>query len=295
MMDVQYVCIWYCGELSVTEFFPISVRAVLQFSALCQSTHLTSTVLQSILRLLAERLAPLTAILSPSHSESSPSPTVDGQLVQWLVLLVAHVLSSLTSPELGSENQNPLNLFTPSVIFTEESAAAELKADLDYKLERLHRRQEKLWRASPEPRDQPGKKEASDSGKRGVKMRLLAGGKTSAELKAELDQKLHQFQRVCRKLSAGVGEGMAVKLSDETRRRSAVTSPLAGQLRVEPSHRQQQQQQQQQTSGLPREGILKLELPQGLVMDVVRGLMQFLMGLCSRSEWEIVPVVCKVG
>lgn len=292
-MHIQYVCMVLWG-VKCNRVFPISIRAVLQFSALCQSTHLTSTVLQSILSLLAERLAPLTAILSPSHSESSPPPRVDGQLVHWLVLLVAHVLSSLTSPELGSENQNPLNLFTPSVIFTEESAAAELKADLDYKLERLHRRQEKLWRASPEPKDQPGKKEAADSGKRGVKMRLLAGGKTSAELKAELDQKLHQFQRVCRKLSAGVGEGVAVKLSDEIRRRSAVTSPLAGQLRVEPSHRQQQQQQQQ-SSGSPREGILKLELPQGLVMDVVRGLMQFLMGLCSRSEWEIVPVVCKVG
>ena len=263
---------------------------MLQFSALCQSTHQTSTVLQSILCLLAERLAPLTAILSPTHLQSSPPPTVDGQLVHWLVLLVAHVLSSLTSPELGSENQNPLNLFTPSVIFTEELAAAELKADLDYKLERLHRRQEKLWRSSPEPRDQPSKKEAADGGKRGVKMRLLTGGKTSAELKAELDQKLHQFQRVCRKLTGGSGEAAAVKISEESRRLSGVTSSLAGQLRSEPLH-----QQQQQPAGSPREGILKLELPQDLVRDVVSGLMQFLTGLCTRSEWEIVPVVCKVG
>ena len=263
---------------------------MLQFSALCQCTHLTSTVLQNILKLLAERLAPLTTVLSSSHLLSSSPPPIDGQLIQWLVLLVAHVLSSLSSPELGSENQNPLNLFTPSVLFTEYLAATELKADLKYKLERIHRRQEKLGRASPEPRDQPSKKEAADGGKRAGKIRLLTGGKSSAELKAELDQKLHQFQRMCKKLSTSSGEAVVVKASVESRRLSAGTPPLPGQSRSEPS-----QQQQQQPAGSPHEGILKLELPQGLVLDVVSGLMQFLVGLCTRNEWEIVPVVCKVG
>lgn len=245
--------------------------------------------MRSILGLLAERLAPLTAVLFHPHSQSSvPSPTVDGQLVHWLVLIVAHVLSSLSSPELGTENQNPLNLFTPSVIFTEELAAAELKADLDYKLERLHRRQERLWRTSPEPIDPPGKKEVADGRKRVVKIRQLTGGKTSAELKAELDQKLHQFQRVCKKLSAGSAE-VAVKRPEGGRRLSTITAPIAGQLR------RASEVQPQQPVGSPPEGILNLDLPQGLVTDVVSGLMQFLTGLCARGEWEIVPVVCKVG
>ena len=79
-------------------------RALLQLSALCQRTCTSSNVMQCLLDLLHSKLS----CLLGANGTYGSSRQLDQQLVQWLLLLLSHSLSSLTPSHHG-------NLFSPSL------------------------------------------------------------------------------------------------------------------------------------------------------------------------------------
>ena len=93
---------------------------MLQFSALCQRTVGSTGILECLLSLLAANLPqrpdpPTRSLLLDPTPLADQSPGYDTHLVQWLTLLLAHILSSVLSEE-NDRTTSPskcLNIFTP--------------------------------------------------------------------------------------------------------------------------------------------------------------------------------------
>lgn len=81
-------------------------RTLLQLSALCQRTYQCSNVVRCLFQLLEEKLS----LLLQDTDHTDPTRCPDHLLLQWLVLLLSHILASLSLP---NQSQNRSNLFVP--------------------------------------------------------------------------------------------------------------------------------------------------------------------------------------
>ena len=104
----QHWCGVECGSHNFCgidcSFLPC--RTLLQLSALCQRTYQCSNVVRCLFQLLEEKLSLL--LQDADHTDPTRSP--DHLLLQWLVLLLSHILASLSLP---NQSQNRSNLFVP--------------------------------------------------------------------------------------------------------------------------------------------------------------------------------------
>ena len=89
-------------------------RALLQLSILSQRTYEVSNVIQCLLQVLDEKLAQLIHHSSPhggpSHQKMGGDGAFDHTLLQWLVLLLSHVLASIATQ---NQPKSHTNLFVP--------------------------------------------------------------------------------------------------------------------------------------------------------------------------------------
>ena len=104
--------------------FDFPCRALLQLSALCQRTHDCSNVLTTLLTQLDNILLQFNHVTG-SHTHHTYNQ--DHTLLQWLVLLLSHIVSSLTVKTAG---KNQPNLFQPSSLLPSDSSADCLEQDV---------------------------------------------------------------------------------------------------------------------------------------------------------------------
>ena len=131
---VLLICV---ARVYIVAYVIPSCRALLQLSALCQRTYNVSDVMKCLFQLLESKLAPF---VSHAHSRNQATPP-DHNLLQWLILLLSHILASLA---LRNQPINLSNLFVPSPILPtatvtpppnqqEEAGSVGLKAELTEK------------------------------------------------------------------------------------------------------------------------------------------------------------------
>lgn len=101
-------------ELDIISFSSLR-RALLQLSILSQRTYDVSNVIQCILQVLDEKLTQLTHHASPhgggpAHQKMGGDGAFDHTLLQWLVLLLSHVLASIATQ---NQPKSHTNLFVP--------------------------------------------------------------------------------------------------------------------------------------------------------------------------------------
>lgn len=88
----------------------IFFRALLQLSILSQRTYDVSNVIECVLQLLEEKLIQFVQHSTPSHPKGGGDKSFDHTLLQWIVLLLSHILASIATQ---NQPKSHTNLFVP--------------------------------------------------------------------------------------------------------------------------------------------------------------------------------------
>ena len=82
----------------------------MQLSILSQRTYDVSNVIECLLQLLEEKLTQLIQQSSPSNQKGGGDSSFDHTLLQWIILLLSHVLASIATQ---NQPKSHTNLFVP--------------------------------------------------------------------------------------------------------------------------------------------------------------------------------------
>ena len=214
---------------------------------------------------MAEQLSPLTS-----------STGVDVSLLEWLSLLLAHILASITIKE--EEGNGSLSLFAPSISLPSNDPAAELKAELDQKLEKLQRLSRKIKKRAER---KEGRKAVLPS-----KLSYL-GDVSPMEIQAEIDRKVKKVQEVKKKLQKKLSEAKGDRRVELERKLTALTwSRLQRRVEVATGDGDEGDESHTRSS---------LCLYSQLVSHVTRGLTQLMVKLIEDGKLSVVPIIAKVS
>ena len=218
-----------------------------------------------LLKLMAEQLSSLT----------TSSSSVDVSLLEWLSLLLAHILASITIKE--EEGNGSLSLFAPSISLPSSDPAAELKAELDQKLEKLLRLSRKIK-----------KRAEGKEGRKILPSKLSYLGDVSPlEIQAEIDRKVKKVQEVKRKLQKKLSEAKGDRRVELERKLTALSwSRLQKRVEVATGEGDDGDESPTRTS---------LCLCSQLVNRVTRGLTQLMVKLIEDGKLSVVPIIAKVS
>lgn len=124
----RYRCNYYFHVL----IYIFLCRALLQFSALCQHTYNTSDLLPCLLHFLQQKLSPFlptstssSSTHTTSHTPHSSHKDPDHNLLQWVIMLLAHFLSSVVLPSPQCSLLVPLTIGCKPPEFIPTPAGAE--------------------------------------------------------------------------------------------------------------------------------------------------------------------------
>ena len=214
---------------------------------------------------MAEQLSSLTS-----------STGVDVSLLEWLSLLLAHILASITIKE--EEGNGSLSLFAPSISLPSNDPAAELKAELDQKLEKLQRLSRKIKKRAER---KEGRKPVLPS-----KLSYL-GDVSPMEIQAEIDRKVKKVQEVKRKLQKKLSEAKGDRRVELERKLTALTwSRLQRRVEVATGDGDEGDESHTRSS---------LCLYSQLVSHVTQGLAQLMVKLIEDGKLSVVPIIAKVS
>lgn len=217
-----------------------------------------------LLKLMAEHLSSLTS-----------STGMDVSLLEWLSLLLAHILASITIKE--EEGNSYLSLFAPSISLPSSDPAAELKAELDQKLEKLQRLSRKIR-----------KRAEGKEGRKALPSKLSYLGDVSPlEIQAEIDKKVKKVQEVKKKLQKKLSEAKGDRRVELERKLTALSWSRL-QRRVEVATGEGDEGEESHTRS-------SLCLYSQLVNNVTRGLTQLMIKLIEDGKLSVVPIIAKVS
>lgn len=100
---------FHCAHVTLHPDTPF--RALLQLSALAQHTHHTSDLLPNMLTFLRDKLAQFT---TPTTSAQAAHKITEHSVLRWMVMLLSHFLSSVTTPTSQCSLFAPLATNPPS-------------------------------------------------------------------------------------------------------------------------------------------------------------------------------------
>lgn len=226
-------------------------RTILQFSALCQCVYRSSSVINALLKLLDDCLSPLTS--SPSITTS-----VDVNLLQWLSLLITHILSSISLKQDEGSHDDFLSLFAPILTLPSVDPTNELLGDLDNKIDKLNRLSKKINKYT----------EAKATCAKLSQKLGFPKDWTTKEILSEIKKKTQKLQEA---------KSMVRAIDDGDR-------PPAKHLTYKKSSKNR-----------TRGNSLGLSLSPQLVGRVTKGLAQLVVVLTRDGEWSIVPVISRVS